>query len=197
MNRLLTGLRRSEEEYVKDAGFALDFDEIAKKGAMSTEGNPDREVYASSGRAPPAATWRRVRGARRGADRDAGPRESPTRPRPTPWSSGSHHAPVNPAPLAQAPDLPELLRAPAPGGLSTFHGCGDVTRNVTACPLAERCATPADRVRPFARRAAARLGADRDLDNLPRKFKISLSGARGPARTLPQLPRAGRRPAPT
>jgi pilus assembly protein CpaF len=31
-------------------------------------------------------------------------------------------------------DLPQFLREVDAAGLSTFHGCGDVTRNVAACP---------------------------------------------------------------
>jgi sulfite reductase beta subunit-like hemoprotein len=37
MQRKLTFEHRSEDEYIKDGGLSLDFDEIARRGAMSKE----------------------------------------------------------------------------------------------------------------------------------------------------------------
>jgi len=179
MHRLLTGLRRSEEEYVKDAGFALDFDEIAKKGAMSTEETQIAKWYGVYATRHPGSYMARVvvpggvlTATQARVIADAAEAYALGRLALTTRQSIQLH-------WLKLRILPELLRALGRGGLSTFHGCGDVTRNVTACPLAERCAHRLIDVRPFARRAAARLGADRDLDNLPRKFKISWSGCAG------------------
>ena len=43
----------------------------------------------------------------------------------------------------KTPNLAELMRELAGEGLTTFHGCGDVNRNVAACPLAETLPLPA------------------------------------------------------
>lgn len=179
MHRLLTGLRRSEEEYVKDAGLILDFDEIAKKGAMS----PEETLIAK---------WYGIYSTRHTGNFMArivvpGGVLTATQTRVIADVAEAHahgHVTLTTRQAVQLHwlklrNLPDVLRALGLGGLSTFHGCGDVTRNVTACPLAESCAHRLVDVRPFARRTAARLGADRDLDNLPRKFKISWSGCAG------------------
>ncbi|NOY00441.1 MAG: nitrite/sulfite reductase, partial [Verrucomicrobia bacterium] len=56
------------------------------------------------------------------------------------------------------------------------HGCGDVARNVVACPLAETCQYKRLNVLPYVEKTSRELTAMRDLDNLPRKFKINFSG---------------------
>ncbi len=76
----------------------------------------------------------------------------------------------------KAPALADMLRDLAKDNLSCFHGCGDVTRNVVACPLAETCQYKRINVLPYAKETAKALTAMRDLDNLPRKFKINFSG---------------------
>lgn len=179
MHRRLTGLLRSEEEYIKDAGLVLDFDEIAKRGAMSGEETliakwygiyrtrhagqfmariviPGGVLTATQGRTIAEISARHARG---------------TVALTTRQSIQLHWLTLS--------DLPPMLRALGRAGLSTFHGCGDVNRNVTACPMAENCAHRLVDVRPFARRTAQELGAARELDNLPRKFKISWSGCAG------------------
>ena len=72
--------------------------------------------------------------------------------------------------------LPEMLRDLEDAGLSTFHGCGDVTRNVTSCPWAEVCPHRRFDVLPDAVLTAETLTAAQDLDDLPRKFKLSFNG---------------------
>jgi len=69
-----------------------------------------------------------------------------------------------------------MLRDLAKDNLSSFHGCGDVTRNVVACPLAETCKFKRINVMPYVKATARNLTESRDLDNLPRKFKINFSG---------------------
>ncbi len=76
----------------------------------------------------------------------------------------------------KTPSLPDLMRGLAEEGLTTFHGCGDVNRNVAACPLAETCKYRRLNVLPHAKEISKYLADSRDLDNLPRKFKITLSG---------------------
>ena len=75
-------------------------------------------------------------------------------------------------------DLPELLQALWGCGLNTLGACGDVTRNVTGCPLAgvdgeELCDASA-----LALEATRLLAGNADFYNLPRKFKISITGCR-------------------
>jgi sulfite reductase (ferredoxin) len=74
--------------------------------------------------------------------------------------------------------LPEILEALWSVGLSTTGACGDVARNITGCPLAGLDAHEFCDASPLA------LGIDRELAgkaefyNLPRKFKISVTGCR-------------------
>jgi len=72
--------------------------------------------------------------------------------------------------------LAPLMRELARAELTTFHGCGDVMRNVIACQWASCCPHARVDVAPHAKRTADLLSKARDLDNLPRKFKISFSG---------------------
>ena len=76
-------------------------------------------------------------------------------------------------------ELASFLREIKAAGLTTFHGCGDVTRNVAACPWAEICPHRRIDVLPYAKAVAEHLASRRDLDNLPRKFKINFSGCQG------------------
>jgi formate dehydrogenase major subunit len=73
-------------------------------------------------------------------------------------------------------NLADVLRELREDGLSTLHGCGDVTRNMAACPMAETCPHRRFNVRSYAIEAARYLTNSRDLDNLPRKFKVTWSG---------------------
>jgi sulfite reductase beta subunit-like hemoprotein len=77
------------------------------------------------------------------------------------------------------PDLPQLLRDLHAANLTAFHGCGDVTRNVAACSWASICPHRRFDVLPYAQVTAKLLTDCRDLDNLPRKFKITFSGCPG------------------
>ncbi|MCG8700786.1 MAG: nitrite/sulfite reductase, partial [Bacteroidales bacterium] len=72
--------------------------------------------------------------------------------------------------------LADMIRDLNKEGSTTMHGCGDVTRNVAACPLAETCKYRRFNVRPISIETSDYLGACKDLDNLPRKFKITYSG---------------------
>jgi sulfite reductase (ferredoxin) len=74
--------------------------------------------------------------------------------------------------------LPELLDALVRSGLTTLSACGDVTRNVTGCPLAGVDADEICDASPLASEVNDFLAGNADFYNLPRKFKISISGCR-------------------
>ncbi len=179
MQRDLSQRRRSDEEAIKSVGLVLDFDEIARKGSMSREeiaiakwygiyhsrqaGNHMARVVVPGGR----ITSVQARALARLADR-----YSPGRISFTTRQAVQFHC-------LQLTDLPAFLRDVHAAEMTTFHGCGDVTRNVAACPRASNCPHRLIDVLPYAQATAARLSGCRDLDNLPRKFKISFSGCSG------------------
>jgi sulfite reductase (ferredoxin) len=72
--------------------------------------------------------------------------------------------------------LPEVVDALDAIGLSPRGACGDVVRNVTGCPLAGVAANELIDSAPLAREIAALLAGNPDFYNLPRKFKISVTG---------------------
>jgi len=72
--------------------------------------------------------------------------------------------------------LPEIVDALSAAGLSPKGACGDVVRNVTGCPLAGVAANELIDSAPLAREIAALLAGNPDFYNLPRKFKISVTG---------------------
>jgi sulfite reductase (ferredoxin) len=74
--------------------------------------------------------------------------------------------------------LPEVLEALWAVGLNTTGACGDVTRNITGCPLAGVDAHEICDASPLALAATDMLVGNPDFYNLPRKFKISISGCR-------------------
>jgi sulfite reductase (ferredoxin) len=72
--------------------------------------------------------------------------------------------------------LPEVVDTLASIGLSPKGACGDVVRNVTGCPLAGVAADELIDSSPLAIEIAKMLAGNPDFFNLPRKFKISVSG---------------------
>ena len=73
-------------------------------------------------------------------------------------------------------DLPEVLQALFDTGLSSMATCGDVTRTVTGCPLAGLDAHELCDASPLVEEVTKQLATNPDFYNLPRKFKISISG---------------------
>ena len=73
-------------------------------------------------------------------------------------------------------DAPNLMRRLAAVGITTKEACGNVVRNVTACPRAGVCADEIFDVTPYARAMAYFLLRHPDAQNFGRKFKISYSG---------------------
>jgi sulfite reductase (ferredoxin) len=74
--------------------------------------------------------------------------------------------------------LPEVVDALDAIGLSPKGACGDVVRNVTGCPLAGVAHDEIFDASPIALEIAHYLTANPEFVNLPRKFKISVSGCR-------------------
>ena len=72
--------------------------------------------------------------------------------------------------------LPEVVDALAAIGLSPKGACGDVVRNVTGCPLAGVAADELIDASPLAAEISDLLKANPEFYNLPRKFKISVTG---------------------
>ncbi len=73
-------------------------------------------------------------------------------------------------------DLPRIIDRLDAAGLSPRGACGDVVRNVTGCPLAGLDADEVIDASPFALAAAGDLNGNSELYNLPRKFKVSITG---------------------
>jgi sulfite reductase (ferredoxin) len=74
--------------------------------------------------------------------------------------------------------LPELMETLWRVGLNTAGACGDVTRNVTGCPVAGVDADEVCDASPLAFEIDRMLAGNADFYNLPRKFKISIAGCR-------------------
>src|SRR6202046_4267176 len=72
--------------------------------------------------------------------------------------------------------LPQIIERLDAAGLSPKGACGDVVRNVTGCPLAGLDADEILDASPFAIAAAGDLNGNPELYNLPRKFKVSITG---------------------
>ena len=176
MQRNLSGTKLTEEEQIKHAGLFLDFDEIVRKGGMSKEevliakwygiyrsrqtGDHMARIVIPGGQ----MTAPHVKAIAKLAETYAGGKISFTT-----RQSAQYHK-------LQLKDLPQMLRDLKQEGLTTFHGCGDVARNVAACPWASICQHRRFDVLPYAKKTAKLLSDSRDLDNLPRKYKVTFSG---------------------
>jgi len=74
--------------------------------------------------------------------------------------------------------LPGVLDALWRAGLTTQGSCGDDTRNITGCPLAGVDADEICDASPLVRQATDLLVGNPAFYNLPRKFKICITGCR-------------------
>ncbi len=72
--------------------------------------------------------------------------------------------------------LVEVVDALTAVGLSPKGACGDVVRNVTGCPLAGLDGHEIHDGSPLAQEIASKLTANPEFYNLPRKFKICVTG---------------------
>jgi len=176
MQRRITNLRRSDDEVVKEGGLLLDFDEIARHGKMTLEESKVAKAYGIYATRHPnflmarvvvpggVLTTSQVRGLAKIIEAYAQGRICLT----TRQAVQLH--------FLRLGDVAPMMRELAKYGLTTFHGCGDNLRNTAACPRASVCPHRRFDVLLDAHEMAERINACRDLDNLPRKFKVSFSG---------------------
>jgi len=75
-------------------------------------------------------------------------------------------------------DLPEIFQALSRCGITTMGACGDDTRNITGCPLAGVDADEIVDASALAHAATRMLNGNPEFYNLPRKYKISITGCR-------------------
>ena len=179
MQRRITNLRVSDDEVVKEGGLLLDFDEIARHGRMGIEESKVAKAYGIYTTRHPnyfmarivvpggALTTSQVRGLSRIIEAYAQGRICLT----TRQALQLHYLRLG--------DIAPMMRDLANYRLTTFHGCGDNIRNVAACPWASVCPHRRIDVLPYALKTAELINSSRDLDNLPRKFKITYSGCEG------------------
>ncbi len=73
-------------------------------------------------------------------------------------------------------DVPRIWRRFAAVGLTTIQACGDSSRNVLNCPVSGVDAEEVFDALPVAQAVSAFFTGNREYANLPRKFKISVTG---------------------
>src|SRR2546422_4635153 len=74
--------------------------------------------------------------------------------------------------------LPDVFQTLWRTGITTMGACGDVTRNVTGCPLAGLDADEIVDASPLVHAATRMLSGNPAFYNLPRKYKVSITGCR-------------------
>jgi sulfite reductase (ferredoxin) len=72
--------------------------------------------------------------------------------------------------------LPDLFEELGRSGITTMGTCGDVTRNITGCPLAGIDPDEIIDASPLVEAATRMLNGTPEFYNVPRKYKISISG---------------------
>ncbi len=75
-------------------------------------------------------------------------------------------------------DLPEMFQSLWRCGITTMGSCGDDTRNITGCPLAGVDGDELVDASPLVHAATRMLNGNPEFYNLPRKYKISITGCR-------------------
>jgi len=75
-------------------------------------------------------------------------------------------------------DVPRIWERFADVGLTTVQACGDSARNVLCCPVSGVDAEEVLYAQPIARAISDFFTGNREYANLPRKFKMSVSGCR-------------------
>ena len=73
-------------------------------------------------------------------------------------------------------DLPEIFKRLDVVGLSTMFAAGDVPRNAVSCPVNGIDHDQICDVRPIVDKVNKFLGGNKNFSNLPRKFKVGISG---------------------
>jgi sulfite reductase (ferredoxin) len=74
--------------------------------------------------------------------------------------------------------IPEIFRSLWQAGLTSMGTCGDVTRNVTGCPLAGVDADEIADASPLVEEATRLLNGNPAFYDLPRKYKVCITGCR-------------------
>lgn len=74
--------------------------------------------------------------------------------------------------------FPEIFRRFEEVGMDCRGACGDLPRNIVGCPLAGIDANEILDATPYLEQIDAHLSNNREFSNLPRKYKISVSGCR-------------------
>jgi sulfite reductase (ferredoxin) len=75
-------------------------------------------------------------------------------------------------------DLPIVMETLWRAGITSLGACGDVTRNVTGCPVAGVDADELIDASPLVLEATRLLNGNPAFYNLPRKFKVTITGCR-------------------
>src|SRR5262245_60194134 len=75
-------------------------------------------------------------------------------------------------------DLPDLFENLWRAGLTTMGTCGDVTRNITGCPVAGVDADELVDASSLVQGATRMLNGNAGFYDLPRKYKITITGCR-------------------
>ena len=153
----------------------------ARRGGAAQVGGP----------VPPTPGRRRLhdadQGARRGADRAPRPARSASPPTPSregPDDSpvfGNRYADITTRQTIQLhwlriEDIPRIWQRFREVGLTTVQACGDSARNVCCCPVSGVDADEVVEALPVARAISAFFTGNREYANLPRKFKIAVTG---------------------
>src|SRR5215217_5758468 len=73
-------------------------------------------------------------------------------------------------------DIPEIWRRLEGAGITTLQACGDSARNVLCCPVSGLDHDEVIDAFPVAQAISAYFTGNREYANLPRKFKISVTG---------------------
>jgi ferredoxin-nitrite reductase len=76
----------------------------------------------------------------------------------------------------QMRDIPEIWRRLEEVGMTTVQACGDSARNVLSCPVSGIDRDEVLDAYPVAQRVSDYFTGNRDYANLPRKFKMSITG---------------------
>ncbi len=76
----------------------------------------------------------------------------------------------------QMRDVPEIWRRLEAVGMTTVQACGDSARNVLSCPVSGLGKDEVLDAYPVAQRVSDYFTGNRDYANLPRKFKMSITG---------------------
>jgi len=74
-------------------------------------------------------------------------------------------------------NVPDILKKFESVGITTRGACGDVTRNITGSPLAGLEADEVDDLQDVIEAIHQKVIRDKSFANLPRKFKISITGS--------------------